>query len=300
MKQKQLKQQGLKPSNIEFSEEGILEIIRSFTRESGVRSLEREIANVCRKVARQVVVAKGKKKEHKKSVIAPKVVGELLGVQRYRQPLVAEASEVGLATGLAWTEVGGEVLLTEATTMKGKGHLTLTGKLGEVMQESAKAAFSFVRSRSSDFGLGRDFHKLLDLHVHVPEGAIPKDGPSAGIALATTIISALAGVPVRRDVAMTGEITLRGKVLPIGGVKEKVLAAHRGGIKTVILPRDNEKDLKDIPTSVLEDVKIVFVETMDEVLDIAFEGPIRKKDREEYVKEQRPPEIKEGDRPGVH
>jgi ATP-dependent Lon protease len=216
---------------------------------------------------------------------------------------------------LAWTEVGGEVLLTEATTMKGKGHLTLTGKLGEVMQESAKAALSFVRSRSSDFGLGKDFHKLLDLHVHVPEGAIPKDGPSAGIALATTIISALAGVPVRRDVAMTGEITLRGKVLPIGGVKEKVLAAHRGGIKTVLLPRDNEKDLKDItvllprdnekdlkdiPTSVLEDVKIVLVETMDEVLDIAFEGPIRKKDREEVVKEQRPPEIKEGDRPGVH
>ncbi|MCZ6485376.1 MAG: endopeptidase La [Acidobacteria bacterium] len=297
---KQLKQQGLKPSYIEFSEEGIQEIIRSYTRESGVRNLEREIANVCRKVARQVVVAKGKKREHKKAVIDSKVVKELLGVQRYRQSLVAEASEVGLATGLAWTEVGGEVLLTEATTMKGKGHLTLTGKLGEVMQESAKAALSFVRSRSNEFGLGRDFHKLLDMHIHIPEGAIPKDGPSAGIALATTIISALAGVPVRRDVAMTGEITLRGKVLPIGGVKEKVLAAHRGGIKTVILPRDNERDLKDIPTSVLEDVKIVLVDTMDEVLDIAFEGPIRKKDREELVKEQRPPQIKEGDRPGVH
>ncbi|MFB3108133.1 MAG: S16 family serine protease, partial [Candidatus Binatia bacterium] len=206
----------------------------------------------------------------------------------------------GLATGLAWTEVGGEVMLAEATTMEGKGELTLTGKLGEVMQESAKAALSFVRSRSEEFDLGTDFHKLLDLHVHIPEGAIPKDGPSAGITLATTIISALAGIPVRRDVAMTGEITLRGKVLPIGGLKEKVLAAHRGGIKIVILPKDNEKDLKDIPSSVLKDVKMMLVETMDEVLDIALEEPVRKKDREEFMKSQRPPQIKEGDRPGVH
>ncbi|MFQ5542328.1 MAG: S16 family serine protease, partial [Candidatus Binatia bacterium] len=220
--------------------------------------------------------------------------------QKFRQPLVAESSEVGLATGLAWTEVGGEVMLTEATTMEGKGDLTLTGKLGDVMQESAKAALSFIRSRSEEFELGTDFHKLLDLHIHVPEGAIPKDGPSAGITLATTIISALAEIPVRRDVAMTGEITLRGKVLSIGGVKEKVLAAHRGGIKKVILPKDNEKDLKDIPKSVRKDVKIMLVETMDEVLDIALEQPIRKKDREEFMKEQRPPQIEEGDRPGVH
>jgi ATP-dependent Lon protease len=296
---KQLKKQGLKPAYIEFTEEGILEIIASYTRESGVRNLEREIANICRKVARKVVGAKGEKKAFKKAIANEKTVRELLGIQRFRQSLVAEASEVGLATGLAWTEVGGEVMLTEATTMEGKGELTLTGKLGDVMQESAKAALSFTRSRSEDFELGNDFHKLLDLHVHVPEGAIPKDGPSAGITLATTIISALAGIPVRRDVAMTGEITLRGKVLPIGGVKEKVLAAHRAGIKKVILPRDNEKDLKDIPSSVLKDVKIVFVETMDEVLDIALEQPIRKKDREEF-KEQRPPQIKEGDRPGVH
>ena len=297
---KQLKKQGLKPSHIEFAEEGILEVISSYTRESGVRNLEREIANVCRKVARKVVVAKGGKKEFKKVIVDEKQVGELLGIQKFRQPLVAEASEVGLATGLAWTEVGGEVMLAEATTMEGKGELTLTGKLGEVMQESAKAALSFVRSRTEEFDLETDFHKLLDLHVHIPEGAIPKDGPSAGITLATTIISALSGIPVRRDVAMTGEITLRGKVLPIGGLKEKVLAAHRGGIKTVILPKDNEKDLKDIPRSVLKDVKMILVETMDEVLDIALEEPIRKKDRKEFMKAQRPPQVKEGDRPGVH
>jgi len=297
---KQLKKQGLKPSHIEFAEEGLLEVISSYTRESGVRNLEREIANVCRKVARKVVVAKGGKKEFKKVIVDEKQVGELLGIQKFRQPLVAEASEVGLATGLAWTEVGGEVMLAEATTMEGKGELTLTGKLGEVMQESAKAALSFVRSRTEEFALETDFHKLMDLHVHIPEGAIPKDGPSAGITLATTIISALSGIPVRRDVAMTGEITLRGKVLPIGGLKEKVLAAHRGGIKTVILPKDNEKDLKDIPRSVLKDVKMILVETMDEVLDIALEEPIRKKDRKEFMKAQRPPQVKEGDRPGVH
>ncbi|MDA2937120.1 endopeptidase La [Acidobacteria bacterium AH-259-A15] len=297
---KQLTQQGLKPKHIKFTDEGILEIIRHFTRESGVRSLEREIANLCRKVARQVVASKEKEGEWKKVIIDPSKVKELLGVQRFRKQLAAEASEVGLATGLAWTEVGGEVLLTEATTMKGKGNLTLTGKLGDVMQESAKAALSFVRSRSDQFGLVKDFHKLVDMHVHIPEGAIPKDGPSAGITLATTIVSALTGIPARRDVAMSGEITLRGKVLPIGGVKEKVLAAHRAGIKTVILPKDNEKDLKEIPESVLEDVKIVLVETMDEVLDLALERPISEKDREEFIKEQQPPQMGGEDRPGVH
>ncbi len=297
---KQLKQQGLKPEQIEFTSEGIQEIINSYTRESGVRNLDREIANVCRKVARKVVTARSEKSEFKKVVIDKDQVQELLGIQKFRRSLAAEANEVGLATGLAWTEVGGEVLLTEATTMKGKGNLTLTGKLGEVMQESAKAALSFVRSRSGAFGLGKDFHKLLDLHVHVPEGAIPKDGPSAGIALATTIVSALAGIPVRRDVAMTGEITLRGKVLPIGGVKEKVLAAHRSDIETVILPKENEKDLKDIPQSVLDDVKIVLVEHMDEVLDIALESPILKKNGEEFLDEQRPPRIKQVNRPEVH
>ena len=297
---KQLKQQGLKPEQIEFTSQGIQEIINSYTREAGVRNLEREIANVCRKIARKVVNSRSEKTEFKQVVIDKDQVRELLGIQKFRRSLAAEANEVGLATGLAWTEVGGEVLLTEATTMKGKGDLTLTGKLGDVMQESAKAALSFVRSRSGAFGLGKDFHKLLDLHVHVPEGAIPKDGPSAGIALATTIVSALAGIPVRRDVAMTGEITLRGKVLPIGGVKEKVMAAHRSDIETVILPKENEKDLEDIPKSVLDDVKIVLVEHMDEVLEIALESSILKKDGEEFIDEQRPPRVKQGNRPEVH
>jgi ATP-dependent Lon protease len=297
---KQLKQQGLKPEQIEFTSQGIQEIINSYTREAGVRNLEREIANVCRKIARKVVNARSEKTEFKQVVIDKDQVRKLLGIQKFRRSLAAEANEVGLATGLAWTEVGGEVLLTEATTMKGKGDLTLTGKLGDVMQESAKAALSFVRSRSGAFGLGKDFHKLLDLHVHVPEGAIPKDGPSAGIALATTIVSALAGIPVRRDVAMTGEITLRGKVLPIGGVKEKIMAAHRSDIETVILPKENEKDLEDIPKSVLDNVKIVLVEHMDEVLEIALESSILKKDGEEFIDEQRPPRVKQGNRPEVH
>jgi ATP-dependent Lon protease len=299
---KQLTQKGLKPAQLTFPDEGILEILRGYTRESGVRNLEREIANVCRKVARKMVVAKRKERGERPCLTADaKFVREALGVRKFRNKEGAEANEVGLATGLAWTEVGGEVLLTEATTMDGKGEIQLTGKLGEVMQESAKAALSFVRSRSDDYGLLKDFYRSLDMHVHIPEGAIPKDGPSAGITLATTIVSALTRIPVRRDVAMTGEITLRGKVLPIGGVKEKVLAAHRAGIKTVILPRDNEKDLKDIPDSVLESLKIEFVEHMDQVLQIALEGPIRKEGREEYVKDQQPPPLMEGDsRPGVH
>jgi ATP-dependent Lon protease len=184
---------------------------------------------------------------------------------------ISETNQVGLTTGLAWTEVGGEVLQTEATLMDGKGQLTLTGKLGEVMQESARAAMSFVRSRAAEFGIGREFHRKMDLHIHIPEGAIPKDGPSAGITMATTIVSALTKIPVRKDVAMTGEITLRGKVLPIGGVKEKLLAAHRAGIKNVILPKENEKDLQDLPPDILEALSVSFVETMDEVLQLALE-----------------------------
>jgi ATP-dependent Lon protease len=238
-----------------------------------------------------------------------KLVNKLLGVRKFRQQLAAEQNEVGLATGLAWTEVGGEVLLTEATTMEGKGDLQLTGKLGEVMQESAKAALSFVRARSGDFGLSKDFYKLLDMHVHVPEGAIPKDGPSAGITLATTIVSALSGIPVRRDVAMTGEITLRGKVLPVGGIKEKVLAAHRAGIKTVILPKENEKDLKDIPESVKKALKVIQVESMEDVLSIALERPVAtapdpesNEKKEEEFGDTQLPDVKpdQSDRPGVH
>jgi len=222
---------------------------------------------VCRKIARQIVTLEHSQLE----VITPAKVHEFLGVIKYRQTQASQKSEIGLATGLAWTEVGGEVLLTEVTTMDGKGDLTLTGKLGEVMQESAKAAITYVRSHANEYGLGKDFYKLVDLHVHIPEGAIPKDGPSAGITLATTIVSALTRIPVRKDVAMTGEITLRGKVLPIGGVKEKLLAAHRAGIKNIILPKENERDLKDIPESVLQELNITLVETMDEVLKVALE-----------------------------
>jgi ATP-dependent Lon protease len=221
-------------------------------------------------VARKVVV---EGKNFFEEITGDKVT-EYLGVPRFRPSLAEEQNEVGIATGLAWTEVGGELLVSEATLMTGKGKLTLTGKLGDVMQESAQAALSYVRSRASDLGLADDFHSKLDIHVHVPEGAIPKDGPSAGITMATALTSALIKVPVRRDVAMTGEITLRGKVLPIGGVKEKVLAAHRAGVTNIVLPRDNEKDLADIPKNVLDTLDIHMVSNMDEVLKIALAGPL--------------------------
>jgi ATP-dependent Lon protease len=264
---KQIEANGLTSKQIQFTDEALLELIRRYTRESGVRNLEREIANVCRKTAKRIVTA-----ELKSSTITAEEVEKLLGRAKFRmQGISEENNQVGLTTGLAWTEVGGEVLQTEATLMDGKGQLTLTGKLGEVMQESARAAMTFVRSRAADYGIGREFHRKMDLHIHIPEGAIPKDGPSAGITMATTIVSALTKIPVRRDVAMTGEITLRGKVLPIGGVKEKLLAAHRAGIKHVILPKENEKDLQDLPQDILEDLHVNLVETMDEVLLIALE-----------------------------
>jgi ATP-dependent Lon protease len=264
---KQIELNGLTPKQIQFTDEALLEIIRKYTRESGVRNLEREVANVCRKTAKRIVTA-----ELKSSTITPEEVEKLLGRAKFRsQGISEENNQVGLTTGLAWTEVGGEVLQTEATLMDGKGQLTLTGKLGEVMQESARAAMTFVRSRAADYGIGREFHRKMDLHIHIPEGAIPKDGPSAGITMATTIVSALTKIPVRKDVAMTGEITLRGKVLPIGGVKEKLLAAHRAGIKNVILPKENEKDLQDLPKDILDVLSVSLVETMDEVLQIALE-----------------------------
>jgi ATP-dependent Lon protease len=263
---KQVEASGLNLKQIQFTDEALLEIIRKYTRESGVRNLEREIANVCRKTAKRIVTA-----ELKSSSITAEEVEKLLGRPKFRLQGINERNQVGLTTGLAWTEVGGEVLQTEATLMDGKGQLTLTGKLGEVMQESARAAMSFVRSRAAEYGIGRDFHRKMDLHIHIPEGAIPKDGPSAGITMATTIVSALTKIPVRRDVAMTGEITLRGKILPIGGVKEKLLAAHRAGIKNVILPKENEKDLQDLPVDILEVLSVSLVETMDEVLQIALE-----------------------------
>ncbi len=267
---KAVKATGLTDSNIQFKDEAFETVIRRYTREAGVRSLEREINTICRKVARKVVNEGRQFSE----AVAGEQITQHLGVPRYRPTAAEEKNEVGIATGLAWTEAGGELLLTESTLMPGKGRLTLTGKLGDVMQESAQAAMSYVRSKAEEFGIRKDFHRRTDVHVHVPEGAIPKDGPSAGITLATALVSNLASVPTRRDVAMTGEITLRGKVLPIGGVKEKVLAAHRAGVKTIILPRDNEKDLADIPKAVLDVLELHLVESMDEVLKIALAGPL--------------------------
>jgi ATP-dependent Lon protease len=267
---KAVKATGLTDSNIQFKDEAFETVIRRYTREAGVRSLEREINTICRKVARKVVNEGRQFSE----AVAGEQITQHLGVPHYRPTAAEEKNEVGIATGLAWTEAGGELLLTESTLMPGKGRLTLTGKLGDVMQESAQAAMSYVRSKAEEFGIPKDFHRRTDVHVHVPEGAIPKDGPSAGITLATALVSNLASVPTRRDVAMTGEITLRGKVLPIGGVKEKVLAAHRANLKTIILPRDNEKDLADIPKAVLDSLNLYMVDTMDEVLRIALSAPI--------------------------
>jgi ATP-dependent Lon protease len=261
---------GLTDKNITFSDEAVQTVINRYTREAGVRNLEREINSICRKVARKVVVEGPGTSEE----ITAEKVTQFLGVPRYRPTAAEEQNEVGIATGLAWTEVGGEILITEATLMPGRGRLTLTGKLGDVMQESAQAAMSYVRSRAEDFGIAKDFNRRLDVHVHIPEGAIPKDGPSAGITLATALISALSRIPARRDVAMTGEITLRCKVLPIGGVKEKVLAAHRAGIKNLIIPKDNEKDLADIPKNVLDVMNLYLVQSMDEVLKQALSGPL--------------------------
>jgi ATP-dependent Lon protease len=266
---KQIESHGLEPHNISFTDDALSGVIRSYTREAGVRSMEREISSVFRKVARKVVL-EGKSYS---TQVTDDNLSTYLGVPRYRASRQEERNEIGTATGLAWTEVGGEILPIEVTLMTGKGSLTLTGKLGDVMQESARAAMSWVRSRSDDFGLSKDFHRKLDVHIHVPEGAIPKDGPSAGITIATALVSALWKRPIRRDVAMTGEITLRGKVLPIGGVKEKLLAAHRIGVTTIILPRENEKDLADIPKVVLDTMTVELVEHVDEVLKIALVPP---------------------------
>jgi ATP-dependent Lon protease len=264
---KQLKAHGLEPAKFQFEDSALRDAIEKYTREAGVRNLEREVASICRKLARRVV----KEGPEFTFTVKSEHLSELLGVPRFRPTTSDKLPEIGVATGLAWTEVGGEILLTEATLMKGRGRLTLTGKLGDVMQESAQAAMSFVRSRAQILGIDEDFNRKYDIHVHVPEGAIPKDGPSAGITMATALASLLTKTPVRGDVAMTGEITLRGKVLPIGGVKEKILAAHRLGVHTVILPRDNEKDLADVPEDVQKALEFRLVETMDEVLQIALE-----------------------------
>src|SRR5450755_4011301 len=267
---KEIAATGLTKANLKFTDDAVTHIIRHYTHEAGVRNLSREVANVCRKIARKVV-ADGKGVEIE---VTNTNVNDYLGILKYRDFLAEKKNEIGLTTGLAWTEVGGQVLSTEAMLMQGKGRLTLTGKLGDVMQESAQAGMSYVRSRTHQFGLPKDFYRHLDIHVHVPEGAIPKDGPSAGITLCTSIVSALTRIPVRCDICMTGEITLRGKVLPIGGVKEKLLAAHRLGFRTVILPKDNEKDLAEIPPEIQSQMSVHFVENMDEVLQIALEHPL--------------------------
>jgi ATP-dependent Lon protease len=269
---KQIEGTGLKNENIEFTDEGLHTLVQEYTREAGVRNLEREIGKVCRKLAHKVVLAAKKKKT--KTKVSAKTIHDLLGSPKYQDQTSDRKSEVGLTTGLAWTEVGGQILPIEATLMDGKGKLTLTGQLGDVMQESAQAAMSWVRSRSHQLGLPKDFYRNLDVHVHLPEGAIPKDGPSAGIALTTTLVSALTKIKVRGDIAMTGEVTLRGKVLPIGGLKEKLLAAHRNGITEAILPKDNEKDEAELPEVIRKEMKLHFVETVDEVLALALEGPL--------------------------
>src|SRR5471032_206655 len=266
---KQREATGLTEKQISFSDDALREIIRKYTREAGVRNLEREIGNISRKVARKVV----KDAQYSAALNAEKV-NEFLGVTKFRDTLANEKSEVGLVTGLAWTEAGGSILSTEVAIVDGKGKLTITGQLGDVMQESAHADMSYVRSRASRLGIPKDFYRNVDIHIHVPEGAIPKDGPSAGITMATAIASAMSKIPVRRDIAMTGEITLRGKVLPIGGLKEKLLAALRAGINEVIIPKENEKDIADVPENIRSQMKIHLVENMDQVLKYALETPL--------------------------
>lgn len=264
---KQIKMNGLENTDLRFSKNSILTIIQRYTREAGVRNLEREIASICRKIAREVAKDKDNGKAFK---ISSTSIQKHLGPHRFRYGQVEEQDQIGMATGLAWTQVGGELLCVETSIMPGKGELTMTGQLGDVMKESAQAARSYVRTRAEHLMLEKDFYKNLDIHIHVPEGAIPKDGPSAGISMCASIVSALTKKPVSRDIAMTGEITLRGRILPIGGVKEKILAANRGGIKKVIIPKENEKDLKEIPKVVLKQIEILFAEHMDEVLSLAL------------------------------
>ena len=259
---KQRDANGLTEKNIDLPDSVLSSVIRSYTKESGVRSLEREIGTLCRKVAVEVV-----KKDRETHVrLNTKNLQKYLGPLKFRVSKAEQEDKVGVVTGLAWTDVGGELLATEVTVLPGKGKLTITGKIGDVMQESAQAAMSYVRSRSAELDLDKDFYQNIDIHLHIPEGAIPKDGPSAGVTMATSIVSALAKIPVRHDVAMTGEITLRGRVLPIGGLKEKILAAHRGGLKRVIIPAENEKDLQDVPAPILKAVQVEMAEHVDEVL----------------------------------
>lgn len=269
---KQVEMHGLFPENMRVSDTVITDIIQGYTREAGVRELERQLAAICRKTAVRIVNDKGKNKSFS---VTRQSLEAYLGIPKYRHGEIEQKSQIGVCNGLAYTQVGGELLTVETALMHGSGSIKTTGKLGEVMTESAQAAFSYIRSRSDLFGLKPDFYKEIDIHVHVPEGATPKDGPSAGITLATSLVSALLGLPIHNDVAMTGEITLRGRVLPIGGLREKLLAANRGNIKTVIVPKDNEKDVRETPEAVRKGLRIVFVEHVDEVLPIAIQGSLQ-------------------------
>jgi ATP-dependent Lon protease len=298
--QKQKESNGLNPENVAFTDNSILGLVRHYTKEAGVRNLDREIASICRKVAVEVV-----KRDHDAKIqITGKSLHRYLGAAKYRYGRADVEHKIGVTTGLAWTELGGELLATEVTIMPGKGQLIITGKLGDVMQESAQAAMSYVRSRAEELGLERDFYQKIDVHIHVPEGAIPKDGPSAGITMATSLVSALTRIPVRHDLAMTGEITLRGAILPIGGLKEKVLAAHRGGIKTVLMPEENEKDIEEIPSTILKTVELILVGHMDQVLKraLVLEDPetfLKKKVGAEPKEESPSFEEKEEELPGA-
>ena len=267
---KQMVENGLKPLELTISDSAIMTLIRDYTREAGVRNLEREIAKICRKVVKELT----ENEEIRSINITPENLEKYVGFEKFKRQDIEDKNLVGVVTGLAWTEVGGELLSIEAVSVPGKGKITLTGKLGDVMQESIQAAISYVRSRASVFGIDSKVFETNDIHVHVPEGATPKDGPSAGVAMVTSVVSCLTSIPVKHEVAMTGEITLRGRVLPIGGLKEKLLAAHRGGIKIVIIPKANESDLQDIPQCVLDELKIIKAETADDVLSIALERPI--------------------------
>jgi ATP-dependent Lon protease len=262
---KQLKNNGVKENELNIFEGTIKEIIRSYTKEAGVRNLEREISKLARKTVKEIITGKETKID-----IDENNLSQFLGIKKFKFGELENKDKIGIATGLAWTEFGGEILKIETVHMQGKGRMQITGKLGDVMQESVKAAKSYVRSKSLEYGIIPPIFEKKDFHIHVPEGATPKDGPSAGIAIVTSIVSSITGVPIRRDLAMTGEVTLTGQVLPIGGLKEKLLAAHRAGIKEVLIPKDNEKDLRDIPKKVSEDIKLTVVSNVDEVLKIAL------------------------------
>ena len=265
-----MKANGLKEDEFHIADTAVRDIIRYYTREAGVRNLEREISKICRKVVKSIVLKKGKDKDTTKVSITPRSLEKYLGVKRFSYGSAEEKDQVGQVTGLAWTESGGELLTIEAVVVPGKGKTSRTGQLEDVMQESIQVAHTVVRSRAAVLGIKPDFYEKADIHIHVPEGAVKKDGPSAGVGMTTAIVSALTKIPVRADVAMTGEITLRGEVLPIGGLKEKLLAAHRGEIKTVLIPKENEKDLTEIPNNIKQKLEIIPVQWIDEVLQVAL------------------------------